>query len=337
MRRMSAFTAFTVSSGACLPSAIASTIRGERKPSGIHAAAIYEASFRASGVFVAVDILKREDRGYRLIEVKSSTSVKEHHIADVAVQAHVLRQNGLEVSGIEVMHLNRACTYPDLSNLFLRTDVTEAARAVEQNVPKWIAEQLAMLQGSLPDVRIGPQCKAPYECPFIARCRSTLPHHHVSTLYRWTLELDEQGLQTIHDLPEDTPLGPIQDRQRRAVQEGRMIVEPTLRKALELFISPLAFLDFETVSLAVPVWQGCHPYDQVPVQFSCHVRDVDDGIMHHEWLANGPQDPRPILAERLVAPAREREPSLPSTPASSVAASSSWPRWCQRLRRHSTR
>src|SRR6266568_7018666 len=33
---------------------------------------VYEASFRARGVFVAVDILKRDDRGFRLIEVKSS-------------------------------------------------------------------------------------------------------------------------------------------------------------------------------------------------------------------------------------------------------------------------
>src|SRR3990170_4243039 len=40
------------------------------------APAVYEASFRGSGVFVAVDILKRDDRGFRLIEVKSSASVK---------------------------------------------------------------------------------------------------------------------------------------------------------------------------------------------------------------------------------------------------------------------
>src|SRR5438034_10978149 len=33
---------------------------------------IYEGSFRAGGVFVAVDILKRETRAFRLIEVKSS-------------------------------------------------------------------------------------------------------------------------------------------------------------------------------------------------------------------------------------------------------------------------
>src|SRR5207249_10685438 len=104
--------------------------------------AVYEDSFRASGVFVAVDILKREGRGLRLIEVKSSATVKEEHIPDVAVQAHVVRQNGVELVGTDVMHLNRTCTHPDLSHLFVRADVTEVARAMEQSVPTWIGEQL---------------------------------------------------------------------------------------------------------------------------------------------------------------------------------------------------
>jgi hypothetical protein len=38
----------------------------------------------------------------------------------------------------------------------------------------------------------------------------------------------------------------------------------------------------------------------VPVQFSCHVQEADGRITHHEWLAEGPDDPRPALAERLV-------------------------------------
>jgi predicted RecB family nuclease len=267
------------------------------------APAVYEASFRAGGVYVAVDILKREERGFRLIEVKSSLSVKAHHIPDVAVQAHVLKQNGLDLVSTEVMHLNRACAYPDLSTLFLQSDVTEAVGAVDANVPGWVEAQVEMLQGPVPQVPIGPHCTAPYECPFMARCWPTLPPHHVSTLYamrRRALELDEQGYRTIHDLPEDVPLGKIADRQRRAVQEGRIIVEPTLAKALEVFVPPIAFLDFETVGLAIPVWEGCHPYDAVPVQFSCHVQDADGRVTHHEWLADGPEDPRPTLAARVI-------------------------------------
>jgi uncharacterized protein DUF2779 len=265
---------------------------------------LYEAAFRAGGVFVAVDILEREGGGVRLIEVKSSTSVKAHHIPDVAVQAYVLRQNGLDVMSSEVMHLNRECVHPDLSSLFARSDVTAAARALEGSVPGWVAGQIEMLEGPVPRVPTGPHCTSPYECPFMTRCWPTLPPHHVSTLYAMrsrALELDEQGYRTIHDLPEDVPLGAIADRQRRAVQEGRVVVEPGLAEALHAFLPPIAFLDFETVSLAIPVWEGCRPYDAVPVQFSCHVQDVDGRVTHHEWLAEGPEDPRPVLAERLIA------------------------------------
>jgi hypothetical protein len=80
-----------------------------------------------------------------------------------------------------------------------------------------------------------------------------------------------------------------------------MIIEPTLGDALACFASPVAFLDFETVGLAIPVWSGCHPYDQVPVQFSAYVPDEHGVLRAHDWLAEGPGDPRPVLAERLLA------------------------------------
>lgn len=272
------------------------------------APAVYEAAFRADGVFVSVDILERQGperrRAFCLTEVKSTTSVKAQHLPDVAVQAHVLRRSGLDVDRMEVMHLNRACAYPDLSNLFTRADVTELVEARRAAVPGEIAAMTAMLAGPLPSVATGPHCSAPYECPFTERCWPVLPPHHVSTLYamrRRSLELDELGYRTIFDLPEDFPLGAAADRQRRAVRAGQLIVEPTLAAALARFAPPVAFLDFETVGLAIPVWDGCHPYDAVPVQWSAQVPDGGGALRPHAWLADGPGDPRPALAEQLLA------------------------------------
>jgi hypothetical protein len=108
------------------------------------------------------------------------------------------------------------------------------------------------------------------------------------------------GFETIADLPPGG-LTAIQERQRLAVTTGRVVVEPGLARALRVFKDPLAFLDFETVMLAIPVWDGCHPYDQVPVQFSCDRPAPDGAIGHHEWLADRPGDPRPELARALVA------------------------------------
>ncbi len=289
-------------------------LEATRRALAAGARAVYEAAFRADGVFVSVDILERLglerlglerlERGFGLIEVKSTVGVKAHHVPDVAVQAHVLRRSGLDVGRMEVMHLNRACAYPDLSDLFTRADVTDLVEARLAAVPGEIAAMTAMLAGPLPSVATGPQCSAPYECPFTARCWPVLPPHHVSTLYamrRRAFELDELGYRTILDLPEDFALGAAADRQRRAVRAGRMIVEPTLAGALAPLAPPVAFLDFETVGLAIPVWDGCHPYDAVPVQFSAYVPDERGALRAHDWLAEGPGDPRPALAERLLA------------------------------------
>jgi hypothetical protein len=185
----------------------------------------------------------------------------------------------------------------------VREEVTEPARRARETMPRVVDEQCAMLAGPLPTVAVGDHCRAPYECPFMSRCWPARPPHHVSTLYsagRRALLLEEQGYATIHDLPDDVPLKAIQDRQRRAVQSGRVVVEEGLRAALEAFKTPVAFLDFETIGLPIPVWNGCHPYDPVPVQFSCHVQDADGGVRHHEWLADDSADPRPALAERLL-------------------------------------
>jgi hypothetical protein len=265
---------------------------------------VYEASFFADRVFVAVDILERLRGGFGLIEVKSSTGARPEHLPDAAIQAHVLGQAGLEVRRVEIMHLNRACAFPDLGDLFVRTDVTGPVAALLQEVPAQAREQLRMLEGPLPEVAIGPHCSAPYECPFRSRCWKDLPQHHVSTLYRigqkaW--DLDAGGCRTIHDLPAGTSLSATAERQRRSVVSDELIVEPSLRDALKAFEPPLAFLDFETINPALPVWDGCHPYDNIPVQFSCHRQKPGGGYEHVEWLAEGAGDPRPQIAEALVA------------------------------------
>jgi len=267
------------------------------------APAVYEASFAAGQVFAAVDILVREPPGWRVIEVKSTTSLKDQHLPDAAIQTYVARQTGLRVTGADVMVLNRACAFPDLSNLFTRHDVSADVEGLQGSIPGEVRSQLSMLGAPLPAVAIGPHCSEPYECPFIARCWPVLPRHHVSTLFRSksrAQEFEALGYATIHDLPGGLGLNVQAERQRRAVQAGRMIVEGDIGHALEQFQAPLAFLDFETVQFAIPIWDGCHPYDQVPAQFSCHRERPGGGLDHFEWAPEAPGDPRAEIAARVV-------------------------------------
>jgi predicted RecB family nuclease len=275
------------------------------------APAVYEASFAADRVFASIDILERVDGGFNLIEVKSTTRFKDEHIPDVALQMHVLQRCGLNVRRAELMHLNSDCRYPDLGDLFVREDVTGPVAEFLPRVPGEIERQLEVLDGEQPGVGFGEHCLVAKECAFRDRCWPELTPDHVLTLYnlrshkKWSLL--EQGIESIQELEDSRGLPKIAQRQVRAVQQGARLIGPGLSRELERFTGRLAFLDFETVSLAIPAWSGCGPWALMPVQFSCHVETQPGHYDHHAFLAESGGDCREELALALVAACGEAD------------------------------
>ena len=143
---------------------------------------IFEGSFFADNTSVMCDVLLREADGWRLIEVKATNSAKPEHHLDAAIQVHVLERCGIKVSAVEIMHLNKECRHPDLSDLFQRTLVTDDVRALLPHIHDEIVAQLAVIRGSLPERTIGLQCSEPYDCAFQERCWPDDPDH-ISNLY----------------------------------------------------------------------------------------------------------------------------------------------------------
>src|SRR5947207_145426 len=215
----------------------------------------------------------------------------------------VLQESGVRITGVDVMHLNRECHFPDLDNLFQRTDVTAAVEPLLNKVGWEIDAQLEMLAGSLPDVAIGLHCHEPYECPFMARCWPQ-DRDHIMNLSgvgpKKGCAFLLTGVHRIADLPAQQKLNVTQKRQIRAMRENRLIVEPGLEQALEAFHGRIGFLDFETIQRAVPVWPGMGPWEQAPAQFSYHELQDDGSYAHDEFLAEGPKDCRPALVRHML-------------------------------------
>ena len=70
--------------------------------------AIFEGTFEHQGVIVKTDILqRRRENHWRLVEVKSTADLKEHHLEDVAIQSYVLGHSGLKLSSVWLAHINR--------------------------------------------------------------------------------------------------------------------------------------------------------------------------------------------------------------------------------------
>ena len=136
------------------------------------APAIFEASFFADGVFAAVDVLERLERGFALVEVKSTWSVKPQFLPDVAIQVYVARAAGVDLRRAEVMHMRRGRRGEPLA--FARVDVTEQVEALQAALSAQVREMRAAMGGELPVVQPGEQCRRPYDCPFLARCEGAL-------------------------------------------------------------------------------------------------------------------------------------------------------------------
>lgn len=91
---------------------------------------ICEASFSYNGLYCAVDILKKENGGWAIYEVKSSTySEREVYAADVAFQKYVLEHCGVNVTGTYLVVINNGYVFDGelkLDEFFRVADVSEA-------------------------------------------------------------------------------------------------------------------------------------------------------------------------------------------------------------------
>ena len=267
------------------------------------APAVFEACFIADDTFVAIDVLARSGDSYRLIEVKSSTSAKEEHIPDVAVQARVAAASGVKVTSAEVMHLNKEFRHPQTGDLFARTDVTNELIEYLPEVADEIERQEAMLAGPIPAREIGQHCFEPRDCPFMARCWPQERDHIINLAGVGPKKGGAylaRGIKSIADLPKAEKLNFTQKRQLKAIAQNAVVVEPTLRENMREFEGRLGFLDFETVGRAIPPWDGMGPYHQAAAQFSYHERQPDGSYTHVAHLAEGPLDSRPPLAEAMI-------------------------------------
>jgi predicted RecB family nuclease len=264
--------------------------------------AIYEAGFIHDGVRIRVDILERLNDGkWNLIEVKSSTSEKDIHLPDVAVQYHVLKGSGLDVDRVILIHVNNQYVYDgknlELEKLFSRTDMTKKALIYRNQVPSLLSDFNDMLaKPEEPEIRPGRHCKNPYECEFWEHCTKDMPEHWVmelSGILQMKLnDLAAMGIEKIGDIPASFSLSALQERIRLCVIHNKDYISPKLKGELMNVEYPLHFLDFETTGSAVPRYAGTRPYQAIPFQWSDHILYEDGAINHQEFLCDEDKDPR---------------------------------------------
>ena len=272
---------------------------------------IFEASACSSdGAYSRIDILKKVTRpqAWDLIEVKSSTGLKDYYIDDMALQRYAFLNGGYQVRKSFLMHLNNKYVRSgdlDFKKLFQLEDYTAPVNEQMAGVGPKVNDLIQTLYSeSEPQVEIGDQCRKPFECDYIPYCWQHIPEYSVYNIFNGQKlhDLLAENIIDIADIPDNFDLTDRQYIVVNAYKNNKVHkVISRIRVFLDQLQYPLYFLDFEAIWPALPLFDKSSPYQQIPFQFSLHIQSrKGGGLQHFEFLHTSTNDPRPDFIKSLI-------------------------------------
>jgi len=276
---------------------------------------IFEATFSAKGALALADIMlpanKRGQIKWEMIEVKSSTQVKNYHRDDVAIQAYIAKHSGVDLKAIKLACIDNTFVYKGKGNyqgLLKEEDLSNEAFSREAEVEGWINQAHKVIRKRKePTMDTGSHCSQPYTCGFYEHCSKN--EEHAEFPVQWLPRIQAKNLKTkivaskiieLRDIPDEL-LNKIQKRVKDHTLSGKTYFDKQGAKSdLSGYKQPAYFLDFESIQFAVPIWKGTRPYQQLIFQYSLHKLDRSNKISHKEFLDISGKDPSLAIAKALV-------------------------------------
>ena len=273
---------------------------------------IYEATFTYNEVLAALDVLVKDEDGWKAYEVKSSTSVSETYIKDAAIQYYTIMNSGIDLVDISIVHINNQYVLDgdlDIEQLFTVESVKDQVLDYLPKISNNVSRLKKVIElDSAPNVDIGSHCNEPYDCDFKGTCWKHIPQYSIFNISRLKtdkkFELYNQGILTLDQVDlSKTKLSENQILQVESEVEGKSYInKEEIGKFLSNLNYPLYYLDLETINPGVPKYQGTRPYQQVLFQYSLHIKQSEDSeLQHKEYLADPKKDPRNGFIEHLIS------------------------------------
>jgi len=273
---------------------------------------IYEATFTYNEVLAALDVLVKDEEGWKAYEVKSSTSVSETYVKDAAIQYYTIVNSGIDLVDISIVHINNQYLLDgdlDINQLFTIESVKDQVLNYLPKIPNEVSRLKNVIEeDSMPKIDIGIHCLDPYDCDFKGACWKHIPEYSVFNISRLKTDkkfkLYNQGVITLDQV--DLSKANLSNKQALQVKseiEGKSYInKEEIRKFLNKLNYPLYYLDFETINPGVPKYQGTSPYQLVLFQYSLHIKQSEESeLIHKEYLADPKKDPRIGFIKQLIS------------------------------------
>jgi hypothetical protein len=231
----------------------------------------------------------------------------------MALQRHAFTGAGYRIRKSILMHVNNGYVKKgelDLKSLFTLEDCTELVKERLAGVGPVVKDLIKIINaGKEPDIEIGSHCTNPFACDYIPYCWGHVPDYSVYDIFSGSkLEtLLGNDILDISEVPEGFDLTDRQSIEIGAYKTNNIHIDATsIKDFLTQLKFPLYYLDYETISPAVPLFNNSSPYETIPFQFSLHIQSKKGGALKHvEFLHTGTYDPRPGFLEALVKSCRK--------------------------------
>lgn len=275
---------------------------------------LFQSAFFYDKFLACNDVLEysKETERYKLYEVKAKTSLKENdYLDDVTFQAIVLKEQGIMLENVFIIHLNEKFIRADSvssDELFVYIDITKEVEEREQQTRlKMQQAKFDLLEGGQEGIACtciykgrSNHCKTfSYSNPHI----SSFSIHDISRIRPEKIRpLIDSNIVDIADVPDDFELTEIQKKQVKVYKSKTPIINfAAIKQELNKLTYPLYFLDYESYSCPIPRFKGFKPWQQMPFQFSLQVlADGNAELVNVVYLHECDSDPSEVIIKKLI-------------------------------------
>jgi len=265
---------------------------------------LFQPTVVAGELTCRADILtKNKDGSWDINEVKMATSAKSEYVFDVGFQKICFEKAGIKIRKTNIIHINNQyIRHGDIEpeKLFATDDITEETNNNLQETEDGIKKALAVIKiKDEPSLELINGCINPKRCEYLeCYCKGIKDIYPVvkNIQPKHLLEMLNRNLVNYKKIPDDV----LESIRYEPEESFTKIDALAIKNEFKKLKYPLYFFDYETYGSAIPPFDGTRPYQQVPFQYSLHVKDaLNSQIKHYEFLARKFENPIPELLAQL--------------------------------------